>query len=55
MVVLTLVFLVMLAAAVLCAVLLARAGAPAPVPVSDVESMKTALERRMREGAEFRF
>lgn len=34
-----------------CAVLLTRAH---PVPAPDVEPMKKALERRLREGVEFR-
>jgi hypothetical protein len=51
MLVITIVFAVMLAVAVLCALRLTR---PAAAPARDVESMKTALERRIREGAEFR-
>jgi hypothetical protein len=39
------------ALAALCAALLLRAH---PVPATDVEPMKKALERRLREGAEFR-
>ncbi len=51
-----LVFIAMLAIAVLCAIRLTRAApASAVVETGEVESMKAALERRMREGAEFRF
>lgn len=48
---LTLVFLGLAAMAVCCGVLLVR---PKRAPVADVSPMKATLERRLREGAEFR-
>jgi hypothetical protein len=50
---LSIVLVAFVAVAALCATLLVRAH-PAPAAVPDVEPMKKALERRLREGAEFR-
>ncbi|MBA2920677.1 hypothetical protein GON01_06650 [Sphingomonas sp. MAH-20] len=47
----SLVLVVFVALALTCAVLLSRA---APVATADVEPMKKALERRLRDGVEFR-
>jgi hypothetical protein len=51
MVWISLVLVAFVAMAVTCAVLLSRTS---PVPAADVEPMKKALERRLREGVEFR-
>lgn len=51
MLIIALVLIAMLALAAWCAVRLTRVGA---APAADVAPMKIALERRMREGAEFR-
>lgn len=51
MLIIVFVLVVMLALAAWCAVKLTRAGAE---PAAEVAPMKIALERRMREGAEFR-
>ncbi|HEU4968237.1 hypothetical protein [Sphingomonas sp.] len=51
MVWISLVLIVFIALATLFAVLLARTS---PAPVADVAPMKKALERRLREGVEFR-
>ena len=50
--ILALVLIAMLATAVFCAIRLAR---PVTTPSADVASMKLTLERRVREGADFRF
>ena len=51
MLIIALALLVMLAAAVFCAVRLTRV---APKPIAEVSPMKATLERRIREGADFR-
>ena len=47
----SLVLVAFVALALMCAMLLSRA---APVPATDVEPMTKALERRLRDGVEFR-
>jgi hypothetical protein len=49
MVWISIVLVAFMALAILCATLLTRAQ---PVPAADVEPMKKALERRLREGLE---
>ncbi len=51
MVWIALILLAFASLALLCAMLLMR---PASAPAADVEPMRHALERRIREGAEFR-
>jgi len=53
MILISIVLVAFVALAALCAVLLLRAH-PAPAALPDVEPMKKALERRLREGVEFR-
>lgn len=51
---LALVLVAMVALAAFCAIRLTRIAAPKPAPLADVAPMKVALERRIREGADFR-
>lgn len=46
---------ILIATLLLAAFGAARLMRPARIPVSDPYSMKAALERRVRDGAEFRF